>query len=117
MGTKMMTVEISIAANATNNNVLRDLQYQVVPNDALLTFYETGSAAGLVRTLIVAGQAVDEGAPINANNRIPIVPDDKSIEGVEAYQGNPITVKVQNTTGGALTYRGRVEIVDAMQVE
>ena len=70
-----MEGEVSVAANTTNDNVVRDQQYQTAPN-----------------------------------NRVPIVPDDLIIEGIEVYEGQQIFLPVQNTTAGALTYRYRLEI-------
>lgn len=106
----IMEVESAVAANTTNDNIIRDQQYQTAPFSGFLSIYDTGSAAGLRRTLNVAGSSLIDRGFVNANNRIPIVPDDLILDGAEVYEGQQIFLPVQNTTAGALTYRARIEI-------
>lgn len=105
-----MSVQTAVAANSTNNNVVRDEQYQTVPFDGLLRLLATGSAAGLRHTLIISGTSILDAGFVNAQNRVPVTPDDEVVTMVEVFQGQQIFLKVQNTTAGALTYNGLIEI-------
>lgn len=111
-----MDIEVAIAANSTNNNVLQGEQYQTIPFDAVLKLLETGSAAGLRRTLNVAGRSIISRGFVNSQNRTPIEPDDVVIGDVEAYQGQQVFLQVENTTAGALTYRARIWVEQAVAV-
>lgn len=113
MSKVVMEVETAVAANSTNDNIIRDQQYQVAPFSGFLTLYDTGSAAGLRRTLNAGGASLIDRGFVNANNRIPTVPDDMVIDGVEVYEGQQLFLPVQNTTAGALTYRARLELEEA----
>lgn len=114
MGQKRsMEVEVSIAANATNDNVLASQQYQQLPFPSFVKLMSTGSAAGLRQTLSVGGALVLDKGIVNANNRVPIDPDDTIIDGAEGMQGQLMFLSVSNTTGGALTFRCRVILEEA----
>lgn len=108
-----LVAEVSVAANATNDNVMRDQQYQTAPFDGYATLRDTGSATGLRRSLLISGRSVVDRGFVNTNNRIPIVPDDIVTQGVPVAQGQQISVPVFNTTAGALTYRGIIDFVPA----
>lgn len=99
-----MSVQVSVAANSTNNNTVRDEQYQTAPFSGFLRLLDTGSAAGLRRSLNVSGTSILDRGFVNAQNRIPVDPDDTVVKDVEVYQGQQIFLPVQNTTAGALTY-------------
>lgn len=105
-----MSVQTAIAANATNNNVVRDEQYQTIPFDGVLRLLATGSAAGLRHTLIISGTSILDAGFVNAQNRVPVTPDDEVITQVEVFQGQQVFLKVQNTTAGSLTYNALIEI-------
>jgi len=105
--------EISIAANATNDNVMRDQQYQTAPFDGYLTLRDTGSATGLRRSLLISGRSVVDRGFVNTNNRVPIVPDDIVTTNIPIRAGQQITLPVNNTTAGALTFRAVIDIVPA----
>ena len=108
-----LVAEIAIAANATNDNVMRDQQYQTAPFDGYLTLRDTGSATGLRRSLLIAGRSVVDRGFVNTNNRIPIVPDDIVTTAIPVRAGSQITLPVFNTSAGALTFRGIIDIVPA----
>lgn len=113
MANVSMEVEVSIAANSTNDNVFNGKQYQTIPFNAMLTLLDTGSAAGLKRSLSVGGTSVLDGGFVSITNRKPLEPDDTVIKNVEAYAGMQVFTPVQNTTAGALTFRGTLLIEEA----
>lgn len=111
-----LVAETSVAANATNENVMRDQQYQTCPFDGWLTLRDTGSATGLRRSLLIQGKSVNDRGFVNTQNRVPFLPDDFAVGPIPILKGQQITVPVFNTTAGALTYRGIIEIVPAEQM-
>lgn len=113
---RSMDVQVSIAANSTNENVLSSQLFRTAPVTGLLRLLETGSAAGLRRSLIVGGQTIVQRGYVNAQNRIPVDPDDQAVKGVAVMEGQEIFLMVENTTAGALTYTARLEIDDDVDI-
>ncbi len=100
----------SVAANTTVANVLSGERYERVPFNAIGGLYCAGSAAGLTAELNVGGISVSPPTKVNAQNRLPVVPDDELVSGWEAPEGKLIQLSVVNTTGGALTFNFKVEL-------
>lgn len=99
----MIQVTGTVAANATNDNVIAGSQYEFMPNAAALEFGLVGSAAGLQADVYSGTDMLCEGMAISTANRFPIFPDDYTLTDV-AGQGERIKVRLRNTTGGVLTY-------------
>lgn len=108
-----MEIEVSIAANSTNENVLSAAQYKTVPFNSLIRLLDTGSAAGLRRGLTVSGTSIINRGVVSSQNRVPLDPDDTVVSEVEAFQGQELFLSVENTTAGALTYRAKVWLESA----
>lgn len=118
MQTKVsMSVQVSIAANTTNENVIQGQQYQFAPFSGFLRLLETGSAIGLRRTLSVAGRSIGDREFVSTANRVPLDPDDTAISDVWVNAGDPIIIPVQNTTPGALTYFAKIWLEAAEYAE
>lgn len=107
---QVMEVETSVAANATEENVLSGQRFERAPFDGFMRIYSSGSAAGLREEFNVGGRSVSPRMIVNTQNRSPVVPDDLRIDEVPVYAGELIQVTVANTTAGALTHRLRVEL-------
>jgi len=106
----------AVAANTTNENVLNAQRYERCPFElAEGGLYVAGSAAGLTAELNVGGRSVTPPTTVNAQNRLPVVPDDSLIEDWEAGEGELIQLRVVNTTAGALTINWRVELEDVSE--
>lgn len=105
----------SVAANATNANVLTGQKYERPPFDAYGALYMTGSATGLFAELNVNSMAVSDEIALSAQNRVPLVPDDLQIGGWEAPGTGLIQLRVRNSTGGALTAFWKVLLESADQ--
>jgi hypothetical protein len=114
MGKRFQDVSVSVAANTRTDNVLDGTIFQTLDRPTLITLQETGSAAGLERALIVGSDTKIPQGAVNANNRVPITPDDLAADGIEGYPGQGVFLSVVNTTAGALTYRARIWFEDAM---
>lgn len=103
---------VSIAANATNDNVIQGSQFEFLPYDSFLEFGLNGSAAGLVADVYTGQDTIAEGMAVNTQNRFPLYPDDYTLNDVAAA-GERMKVRVRNTTGGALTVFYSVRVTPA----
>lgn len=109
---------ISIAANTTVDNVLDGTRFARSPYAAGIgSLFCAGSAAGLNCELNVGGRSVTPRTTVNAQNRLPVVPDDLLVEDWEVYQGELIQITVQNTTAGALTFNYKMQIEEGAIAE
>ncbi len=93
---------ISVAANAVSANVLAGELFEFMQNQGRVQVFLAGSAAGLNGTMAIGGEIVANEISLNAQNRVPVVPDDISIE-FDAVPGERLFLTFRNTTGGALT--------------
>lgn len=93
---------VSIAAATQNDNVLTGSQFEFLPYNASLEFGLVGDANGAdLRVDVFSGQDVLlESAPMSAQNRIPIYPDDYGLTDVAAG-GERIKIRVRNVNAGA----------------
>jgi len=91
----------SVAAGATNSNVLSGSIFEYLPYNARVSFGLVGDAAGELRVTVTSGQDVIlEEAPVSRAARFPINPDDFTLADV-ARGGERLVVKVRNTGAGA----------------
>jgi len=103
---------VSIAANATNENVVAGSQFEYLPYNALVEFGLIGAAAGLVADVYSGSDIVAEAYALNPANRFPIYPDDYPLNDVAAA-GDRLKVRIRNTTGGAVVANYSVRITPA----
>lgn len=102
----------SIAASSVNDNVLAGSQWEFLPYDASLEFGLTGDAnAADLRVDVYSGTDVlAENLQPNAQNRIPLYPDDFNLTDVAAA-GERIKIRVRNTSAaGARVLNHAVKI-------
>ena len=76
--------EISVAANATNDNIFSGSIYEFLPWNASINLGLTGSATGLVATVNTGSDTVQEESPVNILTTMPKIPDDMDIQDVAA---------------------------------
>lgn len=98
---------LSVAANATSENVLAQQLYRFVPSGTRVTLSVSGSAVGLRCTMLNGVPVVDDQA-VNITNRFPVIPDDV-MTGFSA-PGGELILRFRNTTAGALTIFWRVDL-------
>lgn len=93
---------VSIAAGAVNDNVLSGSQYEYLPFNAMLEIGLNGDANGAdLRVDVYSGSDVLlENAPMSAQNRIPVYPDDFQMVDAAAA-GERIKIRARNTNGAA----------------
>jgi len=99
----------SIAANATNKNVLSGETYERIPFDAMVYVGLTQSATGLLVNYLIGGMGVGVNLAPSLANRTPQFPNDYPIRGQEAPDGAQQILSAQNTTAGALSLFWTVE--------
>jgi len=89
----------SVAASSVNDNVIAGSQWEFLPYDAQLNFGMNGDANGAdLRIDVYSGTDVlQEGAPANVQNRLPVWPDDYDLDDVAAA-GERIKIRVRNTS-------------------
>lgn len=104
----IMTDRQSVAANATVQNVLAGKIGEFIQGGGSVVLYGTASAVGLNMSLIVGGTVIVDDQEVNAQNRLPLVPDD-FIGAAGAMAGDRVIVRLRNTTAGAITAFSRVE--------
>lgn len=92
----------SVAANAVVSNALSGKQFEFLPYDAVVTIGGTASTVGLNFTVLNGGMTEIDDQEVNAQNRLPILPDDV-VTRFAAPKGSRLTVKYRNTTAGAIT--------------
>ena len=108
-----MQDSVSVAANGTNTNVVSGQRYDRVPFNAIGNLFCTGSALGLTAELNIGGNSITPPTKVNAQNRLPVVPDDILTQEWEAPEGKLVQVTVVNTTAGALTFFWRIDLSEA----
>lgn len=93
---------VSVAAASVNDNVLTGSQFEFAPYNALIQFGIVGDAnAADLRVDVYSGQdIITEQMQPSAQARIPVVPDDYTLEDVVA-RGERIKIRVRNTNAGA----------------
>ncbi len=93
----------SIAANATNKNVLSGETYERIPYDADLYVGLAASATGLLVSFLIGGIGIGVNLNPSIINRAPQFPQDYPIRGQEGAEGKQLILSAQNTTAGALS--------------
>jgi len=105
----IMTDRQSVAANTTIATVCSGKIAEFVHEPSAVRLSGSASAVGLNMSLIIGEEVVVEDQEVNAQNRMPIIPDDFVAEG-GAFPGDRIVLKYRNTTGGAITAFSRVDV-------
>jgi len=97
-----ISIQTVVPLNGSVENVLTGSQFEFLPYDAAIDFGLVASATGLLLD-VNSGQDIlmESGVPSTAN-RIPIWPDDYSLNDVAAA-GERLKVRARNTTAGNLT--------------
>lgn len=102
--------QVSIAANAVNENVLAGSAFEILRGNAIVSVGITAQATGLVANVQVGATAVLEESPVEIKaNEFASVPDEMyyNFAGV----GNDrLVIRVRNTTAGAIDVRVLVQI-------
>lgn len=101
--------EISIAANAVNDNILSGSSFEFLRSNSVISAGLVGSATGLVANIQSGADIVLEESPLLVKTTMPIIPDDMYYNDV-GVGGDRLVIRVRNTTAGALTVRAIVQV-------
>lgn len=101
--------EVTIGANATNENILQNSLYEVIPFDARIEIGLSAAATGLLIDCYSGLDTVAEQYRPPENNRVPVYPDDFALVDA-AGAGEKLKVRVRNTTGAGILLRYTVRI-------
>jgi len=102
-----MTIQkrVQIGATSTNANILSGSIFEFLPADMVLNLGFVMEGAGLLVTILRNGEIIAEDVVPNigaAATTMPKIPDDYMVTEEPFLAGDRLTVKVQNTSGGAL---------------
>jgi len=106
----VMTDRQSVAANSVVVNAVAGKLHEFAERPCVVRLYCCASAVGLNVSLLLGGASKCQDQEINAQNRMPIVPDDFVVEG-GLLPGQRIVLSYRNTTGGAITAFSRVDVI------
>jgi len=98
----VMTDVQSVAANTTTGNILAGKAKEFCEEASIVTIGVNASAVGLRCTCIIGSEVVVDDQEVSSINRMPQFPEDAFAEG-GAFPGDRITIRLRNTTGGAIT--------------
>ena len=101
--------EVSIAANAVNENVLSGSAFEFLRGNAVVSIGVTAAATGLVFNIQSGADIVVEEAAAFIKTNFPIVPDEMYYNDV-GVQGDRLVVRIRNTTAGAIISRTIVQV-------
>lgn len=105
----MILREVSIGANATNENIISGSAFEFARGRGVLSIGICGAATGLVANLQAGADIIAEAFPLPILTRYPIVPDEMYFTDV-VEQGDRIVERVQNTTAGAIVARSVTQL-------
>lgn len=108
----MMTDRQSVAANGTVANACAGKSAEFIKEPSVVRLSGCASAVGLNMTLIIGEEVILDDQEVNAQNRMPLIPDDVIVEG-GAMPGDRIVLKYRNTTGAAITTFSRIDVEPA----
>ncbi len=104
MGYGVIVREQSIGANSTVENVFAGSQFEIMTDPSIISIGETAAATGLISSLNVGARMLKEAAPPVIRTAMPVQPDDFFFN-APALPQDRLQARVQNTTGGPITYR------------
>lgn len=108
----VMTDVESVAANTTTANILAGKAMEFVQEASIVTIGICASAVGLRATVVIGTEVVVDDQEVSSINRMPQFPEDVLAEG-GAFPSDRITVRLRNTTGGAITGFTKINVSPA----
>lgn len=103
--------ETSIAAGASNDNLLSGSAFEYLRAPAIVSFACVASATGGFITIQAGPTIVLEESPPTVKTAMPTVPDDFLYQAAGA-PGDRLVIRARNPTGGAVIFRAVVQVTD-----
>jgi len=106
------TFSSSVAAGATFRP-LDGWQYQYLPWPAEVTVLARATAVAVVNTYTSGSETIVEESPVQAGGTAGVIPSplNTPVQGWLAAAGDLLKLSYRNTSGGAITVDGIIEIV------
>jgi len=101
--------EVTIAANAANENILSGSAFEFLRGNAIVSIGLAGAATGLVANIQSGADIVLEESPLLVKTTMPTIPDDMYYNDV-GVQGDRLVIRVRNTTGAGVIVRAVVQV-------
>jgi hypothetical protein len=101
----------SVAAGATYLP-LDGWQYEYLPFPAMVEILLNATAVGIVATVTSGADTLMEEAPVQAGGTAGVIPSPLNAAALQdaAAAGDRLKIRVRNTTGGAVTVNGVINI-------
>lgn len=112
----MLTWSTSVAAGATLDPIdAAGWQYRYLPYPAVIELIDDATAVGMVRGVTFGSDTIVQESPLSAGGTAGVIPSRFAREPVteKAVQGDLLRVVYRNTTAGAVTVNGLIEITRA----
>lgn len=103
--------EVSVAAGASNPNLLTGSQYELMRGNAYLSIGVAAAAAGTFTSIFSGSDVVAEEFAPPVLTRYPIIPDEMFFNDVASIVDR-IVIAARNPTGGAVVHRAVVQITN-----
>ena len=103
--------ETSVAAGATDPNLLTGSTFEFMRNNVFLSIGVTAAATGTFVTIISGSDIVVEESPPPVLTRYPVIPDEMYFNDV-ATLADRLVVSARNPTGGAVIHRSLVQVTN-----
>lgn len=104
--------ETSVAAGATNDNVVSGSAFEFARTRQIVSIGVTASATGGFVTISSGADVVLEESPPYVATVFPIIPDQMFYTDI-MEQGDRLVIKARNPTAGAVIFRTIVQITPA----
>ena len=104
-----MQKEVSIAANAVNENILSGSAFEFARTNSLMVAGVTAAATGIFVTIQTGADIVLEESPAKISAAFPVIPDEFYYADAAAA-GDRIVIRVRNSTGGAIVVKSIVQL-------
>jgi hypothetical protein len=109
MPTIQIATTIPTAAPSVIDNILVGSQWLYLPYNALVQFGLVAAAVGLLLDVYSGQDLLAESFAPSIANRVPVFPDDFTLEDVAAA-GEALKVRARNTTGADIILRSSIKI-------
>ena len=103
--------EVSVAAGATNPNLLTGSTFELMRGNVYLSIGVTAAATGTFVTIYSGSDLILEESAPNVLTRYPVIPDEMYFNDF-ATLADRLVIAVRNPTGGAVVHRALVQITN-----
>jgi len=103
--------EVSVAAGATNPNLLTGSTFEFMRGNVYLSVGITAAATGTFITVISGADIIVEESAPNVLTRYPVIPDEMYFNDV-ATLADRLVISARNPTGGAVIHRVIVQLTN-----